>query len=68
MNEHFIKGSDSFKYGLVDSGTSYAYLPQDLFDMIRTHFDWYCNADALNNCAGRRVHKENSDHICWEYI
>jgi len=32
MNERLIEGSDQFKVGFIDTGTTFAYLPGSLFD------------------------------------
>jgi hypothetical protein len=40
-----MKGSDTFTVGLVDSGTTFTYLPVPLLKIIRNHFYWFCDAD-----------------------
>ena len=42
LNDHVIDGSDQYKVGFVDSGTTFAYFPRNLFLAIRTHFEWFC--------------------------
>lgn len=31
LNNNVINGSDKYKIGLVDSGTTFAYFPEDLY-------------------------------------
>ena len=38
MNDHFIDGSDRWKVGFVDSGTTFVYVPRSLFNLLRQHF------------------------------
>lgn len=67
FNNHFISGSDQYKVGFVDSGTTFVYLPHKLFAMIRMHFDWYCEADESHNCATKRVIKHDFNKVCFHY-
>jgi hypothetical protein len=67
MNDHFIKGSDEWKVGFIDSGTTFAYFPRRLFNLMREHFDWFCNADKRNNCSARRINKNDAQKICFHY-
>jgi hypothetical protein len=46
MNDHFIEGSEVYKSGFVDSGTTFTYLPSNLFRLVKKHFEeWFCPAD-----------------------
>lgn len=38
MNDHFIEGSEVYKSGFVDSGTTFTYLPSNLFRLVKKHF------------------------------
>jgi hypothetical protein len=42
MNGHFMGGSEEFAIGVIDSGTTFTYVPYKLFNMLVIHFDWYC--------------------------
>jgi hypothetical protein len=42
VNGHPISGSNKFSMGLVDSGTTFSYLPAELYDSILFHFDDFC--------------------------
>jgi hypothetical protein len=66
MNNHFIQGSDVQYSVMIDSGTTFTYFPKSLFDLIETHFRWFCSSDAQNNCKGK-LDFENQGYICWEY-
>ena len=64
MNERFIEGSDQFKVGFIDTGTTFAYLPGSLFDQMRSYFNQFCQTDAFN-CKGRM--DDRQDAICFAY-
>ncbi len=53
--------------GVIDSGTTFVYVPQKLNKILMDHFDWYCLVDRRNHCKGKRVHKEDSRGICFKY-
>lgn len=38
VNDRFIQGSDQFKVGFIDTGTTFAYFPSQLIDKIRSEF------------------------------
>lgn len=38
MNDHYIAGSETYKEGFIDSGTTFTFLPETLFVNIREHF------------------------------
>jgi hypothetical protein len=44
-----MAGSDKFNAAYIDSGTTFAYFPENLMKIIKTHFVWFCNA-LPNNC------------------
>lgn len=53
INDHFMLGSDHYSVGFVDSGTTWTYLPEALFEMVRTHFfTWFC---VESSCMGKPV-------------
>mmetsp|Transcript_41864 Transcript_41864/g.64063 ORF Transcript_41864/g.64063 Transcript_41864/m.64063 type:complete len:112 (-) Transcript_41864:958-1293(-) len=43
IGEHKIAGSESWSVGFVDSGTTFTYLPNKMFDQIMLHFDNFCS-------------------------
>ena len=51
--------------GVLDSGTTFTYVPHKLFNMFVAHFDWFCDLDHENHCKGKRV--QYQDDICFEY-
>jgi hypothetical protein len=53
--------------GVIDSGTTFVYVPEKLFSVLMNHFDWYCLLDPRNHCKGKRVHSEDSSAICFKY-
>ena len=62
MNNHPIKGSHNWDIGFLDSGTTFSYLPHDMWDSLMFHFDYFCEnahkqpkVDGVNRyCAGKR--------------
>jgi hypothetical protein len=42
MNNHPIKGSHNWDVGFLDSGTTFSYLPHDMWDSLMFHFDFFC--------------------------
>ena len=70
VNGHPIKGSNKYSVGFVDSGTTFSYLPNELYDSLLFHFDYFCktanrydNNDTLPSkyCPGKLHFKLNSD-------
>jgi len=57
MGDHLMAGSEAFTTGFIDSGTTFTYLPSKLFDIIRTHFELYCEE---NDC-------KIEPNICFDY-
>ena len=50
MNGHPIGGSNKYNIGFVDSGTTFSYLPADLYDSILYHFHYFCStANSYDN-------------------
>lgn len=50
INGHPIKGSNRFSTGFIDSGTTFSYLPSELYDSVLFHFDQFCaNANKYDN-------------------
>ena len=43
INDHMMSGSYIAKQGFVDSGTTFTYLPQKLWDSLMSHFDYFCD-------------------------
>jgi hypothetical protein len=62
-----MKGTHIFDVGIIDSGTTFTYVPDRLFNIIRDHFDWFCMLDPANHCKGKRIHNGNSNIICFHY-
>jgi len=69
MNNHLMAGSDEFNVGVVDSGTTFTYVPNKLFQMLIVHFDWFCSLDQVNHCKGKRIRGDGGDQstICFTY-
>jgi hypothetical protein len=45
MNNHLMAESQEFQIGVIDSGTTFTYVPHKLFNMLLVHFDWFCSLD-----------------------
>ena len=43
MDNHLMSGSQEFGIGFVDSGTTFTYMPPQLFNSILIHFDQFCS-------------------------
>jgi hypothetical protein len=61
-----MSGSEEFNIGVIDSGTTFTYVPQKFYTMLLIHFDWFCLQDKVNHCKGKRI-QQASDSICFEY-
>jgi len=66
MNDHFIYGSDKYEVGLIDSGTTFTFVPEQLFLQISVHFDWFCSIDHFNNCKGTKLNANNRP--CFKHL
>lgn len=66
MNGHVMAGSEEFAIGVIDSGTTFTYVPYKLFKMLIVHFDSFCGLDTTNNCKGTRI-KDQTSKICFRY-
>ena len=42
MNNHEMKGMPQSYRMMIDSGTTFSYFPRPLYDMVETHFRWFC--------------------------
>jgi hypothetical protein len=69
MNGHMMNGAHIFDIGVIDSGTTFTYVPEKLFKIILDHFDWFCFLDTENHCKGRRIFNGNPNPgtICFHY-
>jgi Eukaryotic aspartyl protease len=69
MNGHIMKGSHIFDVGVIDSGTTFTYVPEKLFKILVDHLDWFCFLDTENHCKGRRIFNGNPNpgSICFHY-
>ena len=66
LNNHYMAGTENYKVGFLDSGTTFAYLNSSLFKIVKLHFNWYCSADPENNCKGRIDFSRNG-YLCFSY-
>jgi hypothetical protein len=57
MNDHMMKGTEQFSSGFIDSGTTFAYLPSKVYNIIRTHFELFCETNSCNV----------EENICFDY-
>jgi hypothetical protein len=67
MNNHYLAGSSHYQVGFLDSGTTFTYLPDQLFAQLKSHFDWYCKADDKVNCGGNLLDSTSRHTICFDY-
>jgi hypothetical protein len=69
LNGHIMKGSHIFDIGVIDSGTTFTYVPEKFFKILLDHFDWFCFLDTANHCKGRRIYNGNPNpgSICFHY-
>lgn len=66
MNNHYMAGSEAYHAGFLDSGTTFTYLHQSLFNIVKLHFECFCSYDAENHCKGRINFKKNG-YLCFSY-
>lgn len=66
MNNHFIKGTENRYQMMIDSGTTFTYFPESLFNLIKVHFEWFCGMDPEHNCKGKMDFTERG-YLCWHY-
>jgi hypothetical protein len=64
-----MANSQLFDVGVIDSGTTFTYVPERLFKIFIDHFDWFCLLDPKNHCRGKRIHNGNANPntICFQY-
>lgn len=68
INGHMMAGTHLFDRGVIDSGTTFTYVPEKLFNTMIEHLDWYCLVDPANHCKGKRIHDGRSgqtNNICF---
>lgn len=57
LNNHELAGTELFSNGFIDTGTTFTYVPQRMFDAIRQGFEsWFC-PDQPNNCGSKLPNK-----------
>lgn len=70
LNGHLMQGSQIFDVGVIDSGTTFTYVPEKMFKMLLDHFDWFCFLDVERHCKGRRIYQGKTGGggtICFHY-
>jgi len=77
MNNHPIRGSHNWDVGFLDSGTTFSYLPTDMWDSLMYHFDYFCDEarkqPEINGiqryCPGKRfvTVSDGETLTCWEF-
>lgn len=69
MNGHKMENVHFIDRAVVDSGTTFVYVPERLFKILMDHFDWFCLIDPAKHCKGKRLHtsNQNPNTICFEY-
>lgn len=73
MNNHALQGSTKWRIGFVDSGTTFSYLPKDLWDSLVFHFNDFCEKATLLNdqkyCQGGRFLTKSDGYTvnCFEF-
>lgn len=63
MHDHFLKGSENTHQAFIDSGTTFTYFPNTMWDALMFHFDYFCEQtkdikDEFGQrlyCPGERV-------------
>ena len=66
INNHYMAGSEKIKVGFVDSGTTFTYISTYIYNIIKTHFEWFCNLDKENHCKGVMDFKRKG-YLCFSY-
>ena len=66
INNQYMAGSENYKVGFLDSGTTFTYLNQNLFNIVKCHFNWYCSVDPENNCKGT-INFSKNGYLCFSY-
>lgn len=70
VNGHPISGSNKFSIGFIDSGTTFSYLPAELYDSLLFHFDNFCkyankydndNSQKSKYCPGKFFYSLSSE-------
>ena len=54
MNDHLIE-TDKIKRAFIDSGTTFTYVPTNIYNAIKLHFEWFCSIDEKNHCKGKMM-------------
>ena len=66
MNNHFMAGSEALKIGFIDSGTTFTYVPKEIYNALKTHFEWFCSVDPENHCKGK-MEFTRRNYLCFSY-
>ena len=77
INRHPISGSNRWNVGFIDSGTTFTYIPTEMWDSLAYHFDYYCEQAKKNApeehrhkyCPGKRFYAnvDGDTVMCFEY-
>jgi hypothetical protein len=43
MNGHMLAGSSDWTTAFVDSGTTFTYVPPNMWNSLMIHFDFFCD-------------------------
>lgn len=66
LNNHVIHDSQTYQIAMIDSGTTFTYLPDALFNKLSNHYDWFCTRDLKNHCLGKRSYLgQDASNICF---
>ena len=66
MNNHYMSGTEKIKTIFVDSGTTFTYVSTHIYNIIKTHFNWFCELDTENHCKGTRDFTKKG-YLCFSY-
>ena len=65
MNNHYMSGTEKIHTVFVDSGTTFTYVNTELYNIIKTHFTWFCGLDD-NHCKGE-IDFAKKGYLCFSY-
>ena len=55
MHDHFMDGSKSWNVAFVDSGTTYTYVPAQMWEALMANFDYFCDQTKnIHDAKGRK--------------
>ena len=66
MNNHEMAETWTQQVAFIDSGTTFTYVNNKNYEVIKRHFEWFCSLDLENHCKGS-MQFEKKGYLCFSY-